>query len=208
MLTSAVRQQCETYLPQCGPSIGNRVVAKGVCVRVGVRDGVRRGASWFNKSTKKQKEGVCRKKKEFKSFRVRNHRSRYRVFSSTKVQGESYWVRQRWTCRRSLIFEQLFNKLLCERPHLDSESVSFSGQNNDFYLPNSPLIKAAEGEVTHGESQCCDKNRAYQLPLTSFMSSLLSLHSHRMFNTFTHYWFGLWKHICVQMTFPVSTLSS
>lgn len=100
-------------------------------------------------------------------------------------------MRQRWTCRRSLIFEQLFNKLLCERPHLDSESVSFSGQNNDFYLPNSPLIKAAEGEVTHGESQCCDKNRAYQLPLTSFMSSLLSLHSHRMFNTFTHYWFGL-----------------
>lgn len=69
MLTSAVRQQCETYLPQCCPSIGNRVVAKGVCVRVGVRDGdgVRRGASWFNKSTKKQKEGVCRKKKNSKA---------------------------------------------------------------------------------------------------------------------------------------------
>lgn len=68
MLTSAVRQQCETYLPQCGPSIGNRVVAKGVCVRVGVRDGVRRGGSWFNKSTKKQKEGVCRKKKRIQKL--------------------------------------------------------------------------------------------------------------------------------------------
>lgn len=71
MLTSAVRQQCETYLPQCGPSIGNRVVAKGVCVRVGVRDGdgVRRGASWFNKSTKKQnkKKGSAEKKKNSKA---------------------------------------------------------------------------------------------------------------------------------------------